>query len=1050
MFSLASSVVYICGEAAELKTVSNILSIGEQLKDLEITFTADDLNTLKSGVFTTDQGSTLVNQYLSFNDTTASVIYAENDNNEVGDFLKFEDGSALFTYHLEFTEGAESEIGPDGSLDDLENHNLFILGHDFTVFDAYRFSGNGISLTLLGGAIGDSLLEGDTKLYYIDGTFYSVTLIAVNETSQSVNFSINGVAINGVEMGELVTFDVNRTLAVMTILANQRDKLVEFYLDADKIELDDSDYANSDYAEETVKVNGNVVNNAQLIIMAMNGSSDTKLKLLYIKYKPQADDDYYVPEDKGLKEFFSQDEAFLTDTWDIIYPGLVHTGTSTMRLIPTPNHSYNLSFENINSDNYTFPFVTNKSDSDLGFKYGDSSRNLIFTEPFTPYQTEDYYNKTFVSMNDYFIISNATVSNSRTVTNVLKYYTINIDDKTVQFTDLSQGNLIVSYTGIPGINASGEFIVSGASHNFWVGNETRNYSLSIDLNADGNLAEEKVNPVIKGGGILDLGAQSFDSQTGQPLQIEYPITLTLTTPADYFDEPDADETIINTIFGNGANSLSLTVDKTLVVDTNDSNYSRTLTAYGVLIEKYTPPDNQTSPSLIIYYPLMQRSAYVFLTASSRCNEAPTITIISNVTVNETALINITSYFNVSYDISSPLLFSFYSPLNASGKWQTTFNDSGEYDPTIRVSDGQLSSSKTIHITILDLSDIDGDGNPDYNDTDDDNDGINDTVDRVLGNASYVNSDTLSAINVTVNGSDNLSKLFNSTFNVTLGNRSMILVEFSYNFTESILPLYNISIDVQNGTVAGSLLIRGLVLQGDFTKTVYVDRISSSINSVCIKDAPINDIDEISSLCNGANETPLVCPSLSSIYNCSLANNNQSYKITGLRYSGVRQQTYCGDDTCDGGETCSSCQSDCGACPSGHSSGGGGIIDTEKDWICLNWSMCLNDKQTQNCTHRIQHINKTNVRACNVTLSTQNTSVLNDTNTSTSVEHITENFFNNQANQSYNETFKKEESLKGKNLSRIKSYMLIIGSIFLISIISALLFFRLKGKHIKSL
>lgn len=71
--------------------------------------------------------------------------------------------------------------------------------------------------------------------------------------------------------------------------------------------------------------------------------------------------------------------------------------------------------------------------------------------------------------------------------------------------------------------------------------------------------------------------------------------------------------------------------------------------------------------------------------------------------------------------------------------------------------------------------------------------------------------------------------------------------------------------------------------------------------------------------------------------------------------------YCGDGTCNNGETCSSCQADCGACPpsnpdtgssgsSGGSSGGGGggaapsggSGDCEEDWICTEWSSCSED------------------------------------------------------------------------------------------------------------
>lgn len=47
--------------------------------------------------------------------------------------------------------------------------------------------------------------------------------------------------------------------------------------------------------------------------------------------------------------------------------------------------------------------------------------------------------------------------------------------------------------------------------------------------------------------------------------------------------------------------------------------------------------------------------------------------------------------------------------------------------------------------------------------------------------------------------------------------------------------------------------------------------------------------------------------------------------------------YCGDTSCNGAETCSSCPSDCGACP------------CTPNWQCTAWSACNNSVQTRTCT-----------------------------------------------------------------------------------------------------
>jgi cysteine-rich repeat protein len=74
--------------------------------------------------------------------------------------------------------------------------------------------------------------------------------------------------------------------------------------------------------------------------------------------------------------------------------------------------------------------------------------------------------------------------------------------------------------------------------------------------------------------------------------------------------------------------------------------------------------------------------------------------------------------------------------------------------------------------------------------------------------------------------------------------------------------------------------------------------------------------------------------------------------------------FCGDGYCNNGETCSTCATDCGSCPSspggGGSSGGGGGSSSSKDktivlsasctedWECIDWSECELGFQNRIC------------------------------------------------------------------------------------------------------
>jgi hypothetical protein len=158
-----------------------------------------------------------------------------------------------------------------------------------------------------------------------------------------------------------------------------------------------------------------------------------------------------------------------------------------------------------------------------------------------------------------------------------------------------------------------------------------------------------------------------------------------------------------------------------------------------------------------------------------------------------------------------------------------------------------------------------------------------------------------------------------------------------------------------------ILISGLNLSQNLTKTVYIERILNG-TGICIRDEELTQISEISGTCTKADETWLACQGSAGSYICNLMSNNTMYKISGLKHSGAReQQTYCGDGTCNGGETCSSCSKDCGSCPlppsppGGGSSGGGGGSASKpvcnENWNCSEWSECSEGTQKRICTDR---------------------------------------------------------------------------------------------------
>jgi len=497
-----------------------------------------------------------------------------------------EQGSSLL-YDVNASDDDEDALTYTINSADIETEGLTFIDSDYT---------NSYYEEAIWPEVSDTLREGETKTYTINSKDYEITAVIINADNQTAIFSVNGVLTTTLHEGEIYIMQGSFGIGVNEILTNQREQIAEFSL--------------VDYATDDV----------MLVIKGIK-DSDTQFRLLYMKYKVPANEDIYVPAGKDLKEFLPRPEFLLTDNWDIVYAGLMNIGVSKIKLAAVSNHSYNLEFENINGEHYIIPFITNKNDSGRGFKYGDIYNDLIFKEAFSV-GSPSFYSvfRTFISINDSFLVSNNASPSGEAVINALKYLSINTNERTLQFKDFNDNDVAVTYSGIPGINASGELIVSGASHKLWVGNASRNYSLSIDLDGNGNLSEAEIKVVVKGGGVLDLGDQIFDIYSGGLHPVITQSTLVLTTPSSYFDEhSDGPETTNITITPLPRSLLSAIVDRALYEDENDNRYSRGMSKYGVLVEKFTPADNSSIPEVTIDYPLSQRGAQVFITAESSPN-----------------------------------------------------------------------------------------------------------------------------------------------------------------------------------------------------------------------------------------------------------------------------------------------------------------------------------------------------------------------------------------------------------------------------------------------
>jgi len=253
--------------------------------------------------------------------------------------------------------------------------------------------------------------------------------------------------------------------------------------------------------------------------------------------------------------------------------------------------------------------------------------------------------------------------------------------------------------------------------------------------------------------------------------------------------------------------------------------------------------------------------------------------------------------------------------------------------------------------------------------DSDNDGISNHADMIDGWPTC-NTDFRLLINNTE------TSTWTGIGLVQIISNNKTVMEFEHDFSE-VLDLSSATLGINTATGYGSVVFIGY----QHNKTLYVSDINTDMDHVCVKDAELSSISEVSSGCSGTGEILLTCDnSTKSGYSCTKANN--TYRIEGLHNSAAREA--CTDIDGDGyyaeGGACGTADckdndkavypgakeldnnkdDDCdGSVDEGvtthHSSGGGGgssrrSTSCSEKWVCSDWKDCLpSGIQTRECT-----------------------------------------------------------------------------------------------------
>jgi hypothetical protein len=207
-------------------------------------------------------------------------------------------------------------------------------------------------------------------------------------------------------------------------------------------------------------------------------------------------------------------------------------------------------------------------------------------------------------------------------------------------------------------------------------------------------------------------------------------------------------------------------------------------------------------------------------------------------------------------------------------------------------------------------------------SDTDGDGVTDDSDPLLFTETQVIKNGLTNdLNILVGGQDT-NQLFSGEKEIVFYDGINPIMDFNFNFDTNELDLSKVEITV---TTNGIVVDLNGQLQYDKNKTLYLT--NNDFISLCVKNAPITSISEISSNCDGLNEYNFTqCLTNGTYSNAGISCTLTSgvLKVNNLRYSGIL-----------GTITSNPPTSSSGSCT--------------QLWSCSPWTICVDGNQTRTCT-----------------------------------------------------------------------------------------------------
>ncbi|MBS3133237.1 S-layer protein [Candidatus Woesearchaeota archaeon] len=663
----AGSQISVSGEAWRIGTSSKKLEmsesvgagsslVSENIRNIT-TFISDDELTglLADDTFRNAKGDYDYHQYLYFdpvnaqdgtNPASLSVTFAEDPDTDVtGDYFYIKNNDRVARYSLEFTSSAESDITDSAGsastsgtyLWSMEGKTINMLGKTFSIVKARRSSANGNSaeLTLMGGAVQDTLNEGESKTYTIGGKEYDLKLDFVGTTT--TKFVINGEITDSLQEGDTYTLSDKSQVGIKDISVQDFAggvRKTEFYLGADKIFLKDTDVNAAGAGSQTLEVGSEKIDDTKVTI---TGTDDnTTFKIDTIELNITADDDIYIPAGGKLSGQLEEPQVLL-NAWDIEYQGLDNVPVETYKLDTSGSNQYDIVFVDGDGKSASIPLAYTSTGTTL--KLGDNNDDLILVENNGALGNN---NTAIITRNDYFLVTDKSQQQGSRRTYLLRYKgssATSDSSPVIKFQNVGSGEtlerplaatgLTVPFTGTAAANIQ----LGGATYNVYNASlsTSGDFDILVDMDGDGSLSEIVYSETDAGNG-TEVGNNVINVTTRAGMQIvikPVPFNATLgsvqapthievsfqTVDADDYDNVAPSPIDFNISAASAEVQFSedtSNVNQNYISPEEETNTNYGYTTMGAKI-KWENPTNSPD-KLTIEYPTVQRLPLIYITS----------------------------------------------------------------------------------------------------------------------------------------------------------------------------------------------------------------------------------------------------------------------------------------------------------------------------------------------------------------------------------------------------------------------------------------------------